>query len=294
MARDLLPDRPLRLTRQYLRGPRNAAKLLVAGAILAALGAWLSLNHELAKIAAERATWEHGVPCHDSVVDAKHEGNDDHARLTITCTAPDGSIHRATVEGSWSAFEDLDRRDAEVRYDPARVDAVAVDEVLGDRPHRIVETWVIAIAFGAIALLALGFAGGLGVKMWRVRQLARRGDEVQAEIVDIAAKYRRGNKTYVRFVRWRVSPTGRLFRSRIKHDDGLAWIDATAPRALALVRGKQGLLLTGSIEPLDLSTDELTRVKATLENAGGGLMRTIDASFSRAVSTDLEAADRRA
>jgi hypothetical protein len=275
MVRDLLPERPLELDKQYFRSSRNAVKGLFLGVlILCGAASWL-LHHDLATIAHERETWRLGFKCVAGSVELHGQRDSDRATLEITCTEEDGSIHHADGKGSWQAFEAL-YGDPEIRYDPLRPDELALNEALAARDARIAGTKGATIVMLGFGVLMLGIVGVLCAKMWRLRTIVRLGDEMQVEIVRVATFYRGRNPTHIRQVGWRISPTAKVQWSRLASVDGLAWIDATSRRALALVRGDRGVLLTGSLEPAELTTAELAHAKAALENAGGGLMRKLD------------------
>jgi len=275
MVRDLLPERPLELDRQYFRSTRNAVKGLLVGVfLLCGIASWL-LHHDLTTIARERETWRLGFKCVSGSVEVHGERDNDRATLDITCREEDGSVHHADGKGSWKAFQAL-YGDPEIRYDPLRPDELALNEALAARDDRIAGAKMATIAMLCGGLLMLVIVGVLCAKMWRVRRIVRHGDEVEVEIVRVATFYRGRNPTHLRRVGWRVSPTATVHWTRLPSIDGLAWIDGTGRRALALVRGDRGVLLTGSLEPIELTTAELAHAKAALENAGGGLMRKLD------------------
>jgi len=268
MRREILPERPLRLSSRYRNNRIAVIALFGAMAGLVAF-AFLALGiDDLHAYAREQSVWAHGKTCTNA--DYNLVVVDDNHMLAIRC-----DVDGARVSGNFelhtiSHGELLAEGVGEVRYQDGDF---AIELGITRMETRRAKTHAAMIVGCGIAVLF----GGFGLLFWwrrfaRVRRIARRGDEVTIEIVRVKPKMRGKHETHVRKVFWRHPVSGKLKKTQLDSKAGLAWLNSYEHKVLALRWRDDVLLLAGNLMPLDLERDR-DAVIARLEKDGGGQPR---------------------
>lgn len=266
MHRELLPDRPLRLSRRY-RNNRLAVVLIFASfATLLLIMFAVFSTRELCGLARERTVWARGTPCegtHEIVFGEETE-------LAIECTTADGrNVFGNLTLYNMNYYEIGD--DVEIRYYDGDF---AIKSGIVRIEQRRSRTYAGIIGGSIFVLILSAFALWFWRRYVRVRRAAESGDEITVDVVRVKPKMRGKHMTHMRKVFWKHPVTGKIKKTTLDEKAGLAWINSHEHKALALRLGDQVVLLAGNLMPLDLDGErDRAEILARLEKDGGGLPR---------------------
>ena len=283
MHRDILPNRPLKLSKRY-RNNRLVLMGLVAMFPLVFLGlAVKTAVIDLRALDREQAVWEHGKTCATGSWDLTYGSDDDYV-AAYACQDEAGALHTGSGKIYGLTLSSRTRlhggEDSELRFDPSSPGDFAVSDLIAliDARRDVVRGLMITMfaLFGVIGV----FAALIGRRLLRASRIARSGDEGVVHIVKVKPVMRRKQQTHARHVYWKIDATRKkTFKSYMDAKQGLAWINSHEPRALALLSKdrKHAILLTGTLEPLRFDdwddTVERKQMMARLEAEGGGQAR---------------------
>ena len=266
MRRELLPDRPLRLSRRY-RNNRLAVILIFASFAGLFLIAFTVLAiRDLRGLSREATVWAKGAPCEGSYQLQFGEETE----VAIECTTAQGRNVSGTLTLYNMSYDYLEHGD-DIRYYDGDF---AISSGIARIEQRRSAAYGGMIAGSILVVILSAFALWFWRRFVRVRRVVETGDEITVDVVRVKPKMRGKHMTHMRHVFWKHPVTGKIKKTNLDEKAGLAWINSHEHKALALRSGNHVVLLAGNLMPVDLDGEpDRAEILARLEKDGGGQPR---------------------